>query len=349
MKDVTLDREFAVVANPPEGWQGNLGFTSLLGRNIRYGRAPASGVRKGTVVLTHGYGEAIDIYYEVIRKYQEKGYDVFAMDWQGFGLSERDDPGRPQHPSAKGLLRHVYDLHHFVTEVVDPQRDKKVPLVMSTHSMGGHIGLLYLRKFPGMFDGAVMSAPMFDIYRLGLPRLFRPVLRLAFNAASKMGLRDAPVPRGHEILRKLSYLYGGLRGLTSCQLSLREKWGYMMDTVFPSATVAPPTFGWLAAAFNTILPSTEDSFLKSIDTPVLIGSAGREDLVDNRAHTRAAQMMPRAQHVTIKESRHGLWFGADETFDEWWNHVSSFLDTVKGTHVHAGKHRALHIAPPHGT
>ena len=296
----------------PADWQENY-FSNRHGDPLHYGFAPArGGASKGTVILTHGYGEFIELYAEAIGEYQKMGFDVWAMDFHGFGKSGRNRNA----PSENGMMEHADDLHEFVTRIVQPDRNK--PVLMNTHSMGGHIGLLYLQKYPGTFDGAVMSAPMFDIYRLGLPVAMRPVIQGIFNLASKIGLRDIPVPETPEIWTRMRDLYHDVLG--------REKGG-LREEFYQKARQAEtkrPTPGWLSSAFETVASSTTHEALRSVKTPVLIGSAGLENLVDADAHERAVQLMQDAKVVKLPTARHGLWFENDANYSYWLNQVKTF-------------------------
>lgn len=334
MSGIDLKKAFEATSAPP-GWQGDLFFYNRIGQKIRYGYAPAQGERKGSVVLTHGYGEHIDLYYETIKKYQDMGYDVWGMDWQGHGFSEHSDPKDPMKPSSSGMLRHTRDLDFFVNNIVKTEHDPDTPLIMSTHSMGGHIGLLYLKKYPGVFDAAVMSAPMFDIYRVGLGGWARPLVKLAFNIASNfLGLRDIQVPDAEWAVGLFSRIGKGLSNIFNPRTSTRYKLRDLIKELTPEANIGRPTFGWIAEAYNTIDLAMKDDFLKSIKTPILIGSAEHEDLVDNAAHERAASLMPHAEHVTIKGAGHGLWFSDDGPFNEWWNKIAGFVSKVKAVNPH---------------
>lgn len=361
MSGIDLKKQFEAAVNPPEGWQGDLFFYNRLGQKIRYGHAPAQGDKKGTIVLTHGYGEHIDLYHETIKRYQKMGYEVWAMDWQGHGKSERDNPANPLLPSTKSMMRQVRDLDYFVNNLVKTRHDPHTPLIMSTHSMGGHIGLLYLKKYPGVFDGAVMSAPMFDIYRLGLDSWARPGIRGIFNAAAtgitlplsrigkvvewftgenpgwkdiKLNLRDTFVPSVDELQSILPHIGSRIAHVFKQPTTLRGQFRELVRELTPDAALGRPTFGWIASAYNTIVPSMKDSFLKSIKTPILIASAEHEDLVDNEAHKRAAGLMPNAQHVTIAGAGHGLWFEDDGPYDTWWGHITSFVGKLKPINPH---------------
>lgn len=319
-----------LMAKPP-GWQEGR-FTNQFGNDLRYSFAPAlGGPAKGTVILTHGYGEFIDLYAEAINEYQKMGFNVWAMDFYGFGKSGRNDPDNPHTPSSEGLKRHVDDLHEFITRIVRPDHSK--PVLMNTHSMGGHIGLLYLQKYPDTFDGAVMSAPMFDIYRLGLPVLFRPVIGGIFSLASQLNMRDFSLSRISGVWSKLKEIRGFFTG--EKKGGLREAFNHMTRQSMPETNIQLPTPGWLSAAFKTVAPSMTDDALRSVKTPVLIGSAGLENLVDVDAHERAAMLIPHAKLVKLPKAQHGLWFENDSNYNDWVGHVKSFVGRVTEQFKHA--------------
>lgn len=319
-KPLSLTREFNRVDFQPPGWREGY-FTNQYNHQLHYGFAPAATPdKKGTIVLTHGYGEFIDLYYLAIKEYQKMGFDVWAMDFYGFGKSGRDDPNNPHIPSTKGMLRHVNDLNFFVKNVVARVPDK--PMIMSTHSMGGHIGLLHLERHPGVFDGAVMSAPMLDIYRLGLPSFFRPLIKAVFNVASAFGLRDRQVPTTPALWNKINRVGDSLK--ESNNGGLREAFNIMMRGAVPDARVSRPTFGWIAKTFNTIARSTSNEALRKVKVPVLIGSAGYETLVDNDAHEKAARLMGNTTLVKLPTAQHGIWFEDDKNYNIWLKNVQTF-------------------------
>lgn len=342
-RPLSLKQNFNWAANQPPGWREGF-FTNEYNNSLRYGFAPATTPEKnGTVVLTHGYGEFIDLYYEAIREYQKMGYDVWAMDFYGFGKSGRDDPENPHTPSTKGMLRHVRDLDYFTKNIVERVPGK--PLLMSTHSMGGHIGLMYLQKHPGVFDGAVMSAPMFDIFRFDLPKIFRPVIRSIFNAASFLGLRDTPIPASPAFFNKISHASDAI---IHSQAGVRETFNKMMRAALPGTRVDRPTFGWVAKAFSTISRSTTDKALQSVETPILIGSAGIESLVDNNTHEKAARLMPNATLVKLPTAQHGLWFEDNGNYDLWLKNVKAFTGKVTTNYelAHSDSSRIAENAGP---
>ena len=330
MNPEDFKQHWDAAAIPPNKWRGSLYFTSDTGHKIRYGHAPAQGQTIGSVVLTHGYGEHIDIYFETIKNYQKMGYEVFAMDWHGHGKSEHANKENHKRSSSQGMQRHADDLNSFIEDVVTPQRhpDSK-SLIMSTNSMGGHAGLLYLKDHDDVFDAAIMSTPMFDITRMGLPKAITPVLRWAFNAASKIGLKNVPIPTGGSISKKLERFAQPPTDTKQTDLSGLNIRSYIADLVrafHPKAQIGEPTVGWIASVYNSVHKAMQPDFLKSIKTPVLIGTAGKDDLVDNEALDKAVKYMPNAEQLFLPSATHVLWLEPDENHNRWWDAIDDFLE-----------------------
>lgn len=316
----SLSQYFNTLATPPAGWSEGF-FKNSKGQNIRYGRAPAMNKqKKGTVLLTHGYNESIDIYFETIKKYQEQGFDVWAMDWAGMGKSDGDSADLKKKPSAEHFSRHVTDLEKFIQNVV--KRDKTKPFFMSTHSFGGHIGLMYLQKHQNTFDGAIMSAPMFDIRRAGLSSRFRPAIRWAFNVLSKIGFKDTPIPQ----CRNDDPHNNDIKKHCDNADNLRSHWKEISQNWHPDTALERPTFGWVASAYDTIEDSLQEEKLRALKTPILVGSAACEDLVDNEAHERVAELSGgKTILVTIPDAGHNLFHNTNNVHNKWWTHISGFI------------------------
>ena len=248
------------------------------------------------------------------------------MDWQGFGGSSRDDPKRPHISDAQGMNQHVRDLDQFIKDVVKPDGTK--PMIISTHSMGGHPGMLYLQRNPGMFDAAVMSAPMFDIYRLNTGSWFRPIVRGIFNLASHLGLRDRPVPALEGMLAKLGDWREENGERTASIPDLRAAWLNAIRARRPENAIARPSFGWINAVFDTVGELNDAANLRKVDIPVLIGSAGHETLVDNNAHAAPARILPKGQLVSLPTASHSLWQQPEPNYTRWAAAVNHFPDSV---------------------
>ena len=323
---VQMRTSFNLAAHRPVGWR-EARFLNQYDHQLRYGFAPAlvSDVipeKRGTIVLTHGYGEFIDQYYLITRTFQEQGYDVWAMDHYGFGKSGRDDPDRPHRPSTKGMLRHVNDLEFFVQNVVDRAPGK--PMVLATNSMGGHIGILHLERHPGVFDGAIMSTPFFDIFRFGLPVKFRPAIQGLFNVLSKIGFRDSLVPATPSMWDKINRVSNAIAD----NEELREVFKSLAEDAMSHIRVDRPTIGWVASTFPTTNHIMQPETMARIKVPVLIGSVGNESLVDNEAHRLAKQWLPHATLIRFRTAQHNLWFSDNGNYKKWSRSIAAFLNKV---------------------
>lgn len=310
---------------PPKGWSGDKFFLSRYNHIIRYAHAPAEGEERGTIILTHGYGENIDLYYETIKEYQRQGFSVWAMDWHGHGKSGRGDPENPRKPQPRDILTSREDLHDFATAIV--QRDKSKPLILSTHSMGGHISMMYLEKYKNTFDGAVMSAPMLGVYDFHLPQFLRPALRGAFKAASWLGLGSWSLPDYQDIAKTFNRLAFGYKILPEGEPETpRNEYNGEIRRMQQGEETDNPTVDWINATFLTTDHLMRENNLRSVRTPILIGSAGMDMLVDNKAHERAVSLIPGARLVKIDNAQHGLWFENNKKYGEWMGHITRFLN-----------------------
>lgn len=328
MDESILSAHFREAATLPDKWSGNLFFRNSRNQIMRYAHAPAlTDQSRGTIIHRHGHGESIDLYNEAIRWYQTQGFDVWAYDLSGQGLSEGKDPNKD--PSPRDTLHAVNDLDLFVRQIV--RRVPGKPLIMSAHSLSGHSGLIYMKRHPDIFSAVIMSSPMFDIYRLGLHPVFRPLVRSVFQLACVMGLKDVetPVTGYNNFIDRVQKTSESLAHISLGEINYRGHVKNMLKKENPERYRDRPTFGWIDAAFKTITPTLKRSFLKTIKTPLLIGSAGPlEDLVATDAHERVAGILPHAELKKLPFAVHSLWHDRDGNYREWLGHVEAFLDKV---------------------
>ncbi len=106
--------------------------------------------------------------------------------WRGQGGSER--PRRlPSRPRPRRFDRDAVELALFARTI--PAAGW--PRILIGHSMGGAIALLCLRRYPGSFDAAILSAPMLGIRTGGVPS---PLVRGISSLARAAGLGMCFVP-----------------------------------------------------------------------------------------------------------------------------------------------------------
>ena len=303
-----LDRFFQ-----PEGWQES-DFTNAQGMKIRYGHVEPAGEKQGTVVITTGFADFVESYFETIHEYLDRGYAVYIMDWAGQGGSEKHwQAGAKTH----GVAEHIEDLRQFREKIVKAEKDK--PVIMSTHSMGGQIGLHYLKKHPGDFDFAVMAAPLVDFDVKGISRSF---LKLAFKAATRFGISDKAITGGRKrITRQMVKTRRALKKEDPIRMDLHKTF----LTLNKQLKTEDPSFFLIESLFNATTKAQDESFLKGIATPLLLGIVDQDAAIDNDAVKRAAGLLPNAKLAVIMDATHSLWQERQQYRQEWWSHVDSFL------------------------
>lgn len=306
----------------PENWQFDY-FKSRDGSRIRYGFAfPENGDNRGTVVLTGGYGRHIEYYYESINNWLDRGYAVWAMDWDGQGGSYCGCKNEPRKPSHKSFDAHVEDFHLFVRNIVRP--DPAKPAFLSSHSKGGNIMLRYLRKYEKSdgfpFSGAVLGTPMLKLRSYILPgSLFNGIIRV-FDEA---GLSDMRLPAKVGLLQQFRERSIHKQPDKQSDIErLRDQFMKAQQTMHYN--IGTPTIGWFAKATRSASEVMDESFLRAIDTPVLILTSRYDPLVTAKAQNIAASLLPNGEQEVFR-AQHGIWYDRDEVQDALWRRIDDFI------------------------
>ncbi len=85
-----------------------------------------------------------------------------------------------------------------------------------------------------------------------------------------------------------------------------------------------PTYAWLDAAFHVTDKLSRASVLSQIPTPILIGSAGEDLLVDERAHLHAASLLQRCRLALFSTAKHELFHETDDIRGRWFAAIDAF-------------------------
>jgi lysophospholipase len=291
----------------PKGWRWHH-FKNARGKKLRFGTAyPDSRIPNAVVVILLGRNEYAEKYFEISRDLLAKNLSVWILEWQGQGLSDRFLPKTPERCHSPAFTQHVEDLHDFILEYVKhacvhPDVGR-IPMVMLAQSMGANIGLRYLHDHPGMFESAVLCAPM-----LGVPAINNvfaaPLIARAMSAVSPglyaFGQRDwAAAVEGDPTTIYTS---------DPKRRAIYDLW--LKDN--PSLRLGGVTFGWVNSVITSCRFLQDPEILKAIKTPCLVAVAGKENLVDNNAIRAAAGHMPAARVLELPESGHEIMMERDE-------------------------------------
>lgn len=304
-KPAKLDSLEPRFAEPP-GWIWD-NFTSPNGGNIRYGHIKPEGEIKGTVVILPGRTEFGEKYFEAARDLMRRGYEVWTMDWKGQGGSDRHLPNTFK-DHKNDYADDVADLHHFMTHVFKPSNDG--PVMMSAHSMGGHIGLRYLHDHKGVFDCAAVTSPMLDIHTAPFPR---SMARKLAQLAEKFGHTDKYVIGGGDNEHGKGNYSEEKVSTDPVRRMVHNYWTGKK----PELALGSPTFGWLNETFKSIDIVYDEDYLKAIKTPVLLGIGMDDTVVDVPAQQRAGNILPNATTVEITGARHEIWMESNDKRNKW--------------------------------
>ena len=128
---------------------------SLDGINLKGSHWPAAKESIANVLIIHGLGEHHRRYDHVAKAFTERGFNVYAYDQRGHGVSG----GKRGHSPSQEHLHD--DLEKNIKKI---QERSELPLFVYGHSFGGNVLTSYLQKRgTANIKGAIISAPWFRL------------------------------------------------------------------------------------------------------------------------------------------------------------------------------------------
>lgn len=280
---------------------------------LRWGSVAAPGAAR-SVVIVGGFGEFIEKYFETIRDFAARGFAVWCLDWPGQGASARSTAD-PTRPLARDFAADADDLAAFTAANVP--RGKRL---LVAHSMGGAIGLYSLARHPGIFDAAVLSAPMLGLRLAGLPRwLAAAIVWFGIRIAGD----DAFAPGGKRWTADPAMCPARSHVSNDPQRCLLQREWY---SAHPILQVDDVTFGWLKAALELTDTLGDPALLAKVSAPVLIGSAGRDVLVSAHRQAAAAAALRDGRLVKFPGAKHELFMETDTVRNAWFAAIDAFIN-----------------------
>lgn len=115
---------------------------------------PAAGDPRATVFFLHGSGGNVSRYLPAIRPLVESGFQVYAVDWRGFGKSG----GRPTHVNV------LADSKLAFADMLAREEVQSTPVVVLGQSLGGQVAVGLTKDLEEqvaalVLDGSVASFP----------------------------------------------------------------------------------------------------------------------------------------------------------------------------------------------
>ncbi|MGF1680855.1 alpha/beta fold hydrolase [Photobacterium minamisatsumaniensis] len=253
------------------------------------------------ILLVNGRVESYWKYQELIYDLVQQGYDVYAIDHRGQGMS-----GRLTNDSELGHVEefsdYVTDLETFFMTEIAPKNYQQH--FMLAHSMGGTVGSLFLARNPALIDSAVLSAPMHGI---NIKNWMRPIASPLARVVEQLQRQPDYAPG------QVPYYPKPFIDNPLCQSEVRYQWFRDLYNNKPELKIGGPSARWvwqgIAAAKQCI------ELASKITTPVLLLQASNDTIIDNQAHHRFCQAMQSAERQcqlqVINGARHELLFESD--------------------------------------
>ncbi|MGC6535234.1 MAG: alpha/beta fold hydrolase [Parvibaculales bacterium] len=267
---------------------------------------------RGTVVLMTGYSEFIEKYFETISDLLALGYAVVMPEWRGHGLSD----GLGAEPTRLHLTDFPLNVRDLEDRWPRLMADMPRPFFGLAHSMGGHISLRAAHDHPDWFDALAQSAPMHGI---ALPGPVRALLGLVTFVYRLFGKGDSwnPFVPPHE--------RPGVAEENRVTNDFdRFNRGETLYVTEPHLQVNGGSLDWLRAAFMSMKQAAQPAYLRAIETPLYIGTAEEELLVDNAAHAHALAHLPNGDGKLYRQAKHELLMEKDATRQAFLADVEAF-------------------------
>jgi len=267
----------------PDGWS-----------HRRFDWPAADVAARGSLLFQAGRADYIEKYLEPLGHWHGRGWHLAGFDWRGQGGSGRmvADPATGHLPSLDPL---VDDLAAFVAEW---RRATPSPQVLVGHSMGAHVMLRLMAERGVAFDAAVLVAPMLGLNSGPIPGWAAQTIARTACAIGRSGRRAWEMGESAAARRARQ------RALTHCDDRFADD-GWWRATQ-PELALGPPSWGWIAAAYDSIGTLGRPGVLERVTTPILLIGAERDRLVSTAAIRAAAARLESAELHIVAGAAHEL-------------------------------------------
>lgn len=300
----------------PEGGVMEL-LTTKEALEIRTARWMPKGTPKGTILLCQGYTEFLEKYDEVVQELLDRDFAVVTFDWRGQGMSSRliRDPQKGHMTSFADFMTDAELIYQKIVVSKMPG-----PYHIMGHSMGGHLAFRVLQEFPNHYKKAILCAPFFGWSpSFGAGKLNLKVVIILSNLMKTIGSSQ-------------SYAYGAtppslqktLPGQTSDRTRFQKRVTFYK--VEPHLLMGGPTWNWILESTKSLFLILKDKRIEQIQTPILLASGAKDEIVDPHAHHAVAALSEKINLVDFPTSMHEILMEQDVIRNAFWKEFDQFMD-----------------------
>lgn len=286
-------------------------LTLADGWAVRFFELEPDGKARGTILIANGRGDFMEKYIEIFAHLAALGWRVASFDWRGQGGSGRLSPD-PQAGHIDDFAPWIDDFAEIATKV----RRSDEAFVLFGHSMGGHLVLRALTEERIACDAAILSAPMLGIRS---PGISQGVASMVARTIARLGDPARRAWKGSTTGAEIQ------KNLTNDDTRYADEIWWREQN--PALALGAPSWGWIRAAYRSILSSFTAERLARVTMPVLILNAEADRLVDARFTDRVAPLLPQAKLVRFgAEASHELLREVDAVRLRAFGEIDAFLD-----------------------
>lgn len=273
---------------------------------------------KGSIVISHGFGEYAEKYYELIFYFVKEGYSVFIIEHRGNSRSQRLGRDNCQ-INVKRFEDYIDDFKSFIDKIVIPETDDASKLFLFGHSMGGGIGTMFLEEYPEYFKRAVFSSPMYEINPGKYPNI---VVKLLPRTMKLLGFGDRYLPGQHP--------YTGERRFPSRSTSSEVRYDYQYNKIKSNKLyqTGGTSANWYLQSLKATKNIVKPSNASKVKIPVLLLQSQYDTHVVPDGHYKFAQYAENCTIIKVKGAKHESYFECDNISFDVIKKIISFYNEV---------------------
>ena len=282
------------------------------------------GQPKGIMIVSHGFTETAEKFYEVIYYFLRAGYHVAALDHHGHGHSYRLTDKDLFLVHTDGYWRYLADLE-FLTDRAK-ERWPQLPVYLYAHSMGGGMGAALAAKKPQLYDKVILTSPMIKPLTAGIPWGVTKVIAYFFCGIGKgedyvLGQRPF-VPNSETFENSAS--------------ASRERFAYYQHKREGNLLyqMSAPSYAWFREAIRLNHFLMTDG-VKQLSAPLLLFQSEEDSFVSreeqvafidkiNEYRKIAGNPAP-ARLAPVPKTRHEIYNSGEKVWEFYWMEMEHFL------------------------
>lgn len=251
-------------------------------------------------------------------KYMELAYDliqhsfspVYVLDHRGQGLSGRVLKDREK-SYVKDFLFYSKDMEIFLN-IISSRHPKKKPYLIA-HSMGSTVSLFYILENSHTFRSIAIIAPMLRInaseFLQNLSLILSPIAQFFF-------------PKQHFIFnRRTRNIFFEPYNKVSHSI-VRYEFNKYLENRHP-VYIRGATLKWVEETVKKTRQIRKKAH--KISPPLLILSAGKDIVVDNKPIEAFCLQAKQCSHIKLKEAKHEILMEKDEIRNKAIKHILKFF------------------------